>query len=217
MICGDVRMIYRTAILDPRLTVTQPAAITAAAGFDAIAHSIETLLSTRRNAVSECFSREAWRLLDLNFERVLKEPEDLTARGGMLIAAHFAGLAVENAMAGAAHACAEPLTAHYGLAHGAALALVLPPVIEWTLGEESPVAKWSGDGLPRDLVALELPARLRHLARRAQVPASLRDTPVPESALPRLAEEAAVQWAGKYSPRRFDADAALEIYRAAYA
>ncbi len=217
MACGDARIVYRTAILDPRLTVTQPATVTAAAGFDAMAHAIETLLSTRRNAISECFSREAWRLLNANFERVLKEPEDLTARGAMLIAAHFAGLAVENAMAGAAHACAEPLTVGYGLSHGVALSLVLPPVIAWSLAAESPASKWSMDALPRDLASLELPARLRDLARRAELPLSLRDTTVPEAALPRLAEEAAVQWTGKFSPRRFDADAALEIYRAAFA
>ena len=216
MTCGDARMVYRTAILDPRLTLTQPAEVTAAAGFDAIAHAIETLFSTRRNAASECFSREAWRLLNLNFERVLKEPEDVSARGAMLIAAHFAGLAVENAMAGAAHACAEPLTARYGLAHGAALSLVLPPVIEWSLNTESPAAKWANDVLPRDLADAQFPARLRDLARRAELPLSLRDTPVPESALPRLAEEAAVQWTGKFSPRRFDAQAALEIYRTTY-
>lgn len=217
MLLGDARIIYRAAILDPRLTLTQSLEVTAAGGFDAMAHAIETLLSTKRNAISECFSREAWRLLNANFERVLKEPEDLTARGAMLMAAHFAGLAVENAMTGAAHACAEPLTARYGLGHGAALSLVLGPVIAWSLAAESPVAKWSADVLPRDLATYEFPARLRNLARRADLPASLRDTVVPESALPRLAEEAAVQWTGKFSPRRFDAGAALEIYRAAYA
>lgn len=214
--CGDARIVYRTAILDPRLTVTQPPEVTAAAGFDAIAHAIETLISTRRNAISECFSREAWRLLSANFERVLKEPEDLTARGAMLIAAHFAGLAVDNAMVGAAHACAEPLTARYGLAHGTALSLVLAPVIAWSLAAEPPAAKWTSEVLPRDLASLDLPAVLRQYSRRAELPLSLRDTAVPESALPRLAEEAAVQWTGKFSPRRFDADAALEIYRAAY-
>jgi alcohol dehydrogenase len=208
---GDARIVYRTAILDPRLSVSQPAAVTAAAGFDAIAHAIETLISTRRNAASECFSREAWRLLNINFERVLKEPEDENARGAMLIGAHFAGLAAENAMLGAAHACAEPLTAHYGLAHGVAVSLVLPHVIDW-----------SEDALPHDFVwpsgaDIGLPERLRELARRAQLPLSLRDANVPEGALPRLAEEAAVQWTGKFSPRKFDAEAALEIYRAAYA
>jgi alcohol dehydrogenase len=202
---GDARMIYRTAILDPRLTLTQPAAVTAASGFDAIAHAIETLVSTRRNAASECFSREAWRLLDANFERVLKEPEDETSRGNMLIAAHFAGLAAENAMLGAAHACAEPLTVHYGLAHGAALSLVLPRVIEWC-----------AEALPRDIADAGIPQRLRDLARRAQLPLSLRDAHVPEGSLPRLADEAAAQWTGKFSPRKFDAEAALEIYRAAY-
>jgi alcohol dehydrogenase len=206
MSCGDARIVYRAAILDPRLTLTQPAAVTAASGFDAIAHSIETLISTRRNAASECFSREAWRLLNANFERVLKEPEDENARGAMLVGAHFAGLAAENAMLGAAHACAEPLTIHYGLAHGAAVSLVLPHVIEW-----------SEDALPRDVADFGLPERLKALARRAQLPLSLRDAKVPEGALPRLAEEAAVQWTGKFSPRKFDVDAALEIYRAAYA
>jgi alcohol dehydrogenase len=133
-----------------------------------------------------------------------------------LIAAHFAGVAVENAMAGAAHACAEPLTARYGVAHGAALSLVLPPVIEWSLNAESPAAKWANDVLPRDLVDVQFPKRLRHLAQRAELPTSLSDTPVPESALPRLAEEAAVQWTAKFSPRPFDAEAALEIYRTAW-
>lgn len=202
---GDSRMIYRTAILDPKLTLTQPAAVTAAAGFDAIAHAIETLISTRRNPVSECFSREAWRLLDANFERVLKEPEDENARGNMLIGAHLAGLAAENAMLGAAHACAEPLTVNYGIPHGAALSLVLARVIEW-----------SEEFLPQDVADAKIPSRLRDLARRSGLPLSLKDAKVPEGALPRLADEAATQWTGKFSPRKFDAEAAHEIYRAAY-
>jgi alcohol dehydrogenase len=210
MTCGDARIVYRTAILDPRLTLTQPASVAAASSFDAIAHSLETLISTRRNAVSECFSREAWRLLGANFERVLKEPEDVNARGAMLVGAHFAGLAAENAMLGAAHACAEPLTARYGLAHGAALALVLPDVLEWSV-------EGSDDSRLREVVAdLDLPALLRKLAQRAELPASLRDAGIPEGALPRLSEEAAAQWTGKFSPRKLDAEAALEIYRATY-
>jgi alcohol dehydrogenase len=209
--CGDARMVYRTAILDPDLTLTQPAQITASSGFDAIAHAIETLISTRRNAASECFSREAWRLLGANFERVLKNPEDINARGAMLVGSHFAGLAAENAMLGAAHACAEPLRANYGLAHGAALALVLPTVIEWTAMDEDVM-------LPPDIFALpdfDLPGHLRKLAQRAGLPTSMNEANIPEGALPRLADAAVVQWTGKFSPRKFDTEAALEIYRAA--
>src|SRR5262249_12036269 len=64
MACGDNKAAFRAAILDPKLTVSQPAQLTAATGYDAISHAIETLVSTRRTALSECFSRSAWRLLN---------------------------------------------------------------------------------------------------------------------------------------------------------
>src|SRR6185295_7081783 len=98
--CGDPKIYYRAAILDASLTLSQPPAFTAASGYDAISQAVETLVSTKRTPISECFSREAWRLLDANFERVLRVPEDLDARAAMLLAAHFAGVAVEYAALG---------------------------------------------------------------------------------------------------------------------
>jgi alcohol dehydrogenase len=126
----------------------------------------------------------------------------------MLLGAHFAGLAIENSNLGAAHACAYPLTDHFGLAHGAAVALVLAQVVDWN----SDVA----GGRYRELYPGDLPARLRDLAEMAGLAANLRDAGIPEKALPRLAEEAAKQWNGKFNPRPFSAAAALEIYQAAY-
>lgn len=208
MVCGDTKAAFRVAILDPKLTVSQPRALTGATGYDAVSHAVETLVSTRRNAISECFSRSAWRLLNAGFERVLKEPEDLTARGEMLLGAHFGGMAIENSNLGAAHACATPLTTHYGVRHGNAIATVLAQVVEWN----GAVAGRQYD----ELNTGDLAARLRDLAEFAELPMSLRDAGIPEQALPRLAEEAATQWAGKFNPRHFDAAAALEIYQSAY-
>ena len=208
MVCGDSKATFRAAILDPKLTVTQPHALTAATGYDAISHSVETLVSTRRTALSECFSRSAWRLLNGNFERVLKNPDDLDARGAMLIGAHFGGLAIENSMLGATHACAGPLTEHYAIPHGQAIALLLSHVVAWNSGVVGRQYDELGSG---DLVK-----RLRELAEIADLPVFLQDTSVREEALPRLAEEAASQWTGKFNPRPFDAEAALEIYRNAY-
>ena len=131
MACGDPQAAFRVAILDPLLTVSQPRNVTAAAGFDAIAHAVETYVTTRRNPLSELFSREAWRLLEGNYERVLTEPDDVAARGAMQLGAYYAGVAIENSMLGATHACANPLTAHYNMAHGVALALLLPTVVRW--------------------------------------------------------------------------------------
>jgi alcohol dehydrogenase len=203
--CGDPRLAFRMAILDPKLTLSQPPDVTAASGFDAISHSIETLTSTRRSAISECFSREAWRLLNENYERVLSVPEDINARGAMLLGAHYAGMAVESSTLGPAHACAVPLSSHYKLLHGAAVGLTLPDILDW-----------SETSVPYDLSIPRLSGRLRDLRSIANLPASLRDAAVPEEALPRLAEEAAAQWTAKFSPKPFDVNTALEIYRAAF-
>jgi alcohol dehydrogenase len=198
VICGDPKIFFRTALLDPKLTLGQPAAFTAANAYDAIGRAVETLYSTRRTPISECFSREAWRLLEPGLGRALRASEDLEARSAMLLGAHFAGLAVEYAALGPAHACAQPLVKNYKMPEGAAVALVLAPTLEWM--EEG-----------ADLVP-----RLRHLAAAVELPTSLRDASVPEQVLPRLAEEAAAQWTGRFSSRPFDARAALEIYRAAF-
>src|SRR4030095_3553755 len=107
--CGDPTAAFRVAVLDPALTVSQPRSITATSGFDAIAHAVETYVTTKRNPLSELFSREAWRLLEPNYERVLNLPDNLEARGAMQLGAFYSGLAIENSMLGATHACAHQL------------------------------------------------------------------------------------------------------------
>ena len=102
---------------------SQPRPVTATAGIDAIAHAVEIVRHhARRPRCRDMFSREAWRLLDANFERVLQHPADLEARGAMQLGAHLAGVAIEQSMLGAAHACANPLTARFGITHGVAAA-----------------------------------------------------------------------------------------------
>jgi len=199
--CGDAKIAFRAVLLDGELTLGQSAETTAVSGYDAIAHAIETLASPRRTPLAECYAREAWRLLDENYARVIRNPEDVTARGAMLLAAHFAGIAAENATHGPAHACAAPITANFGLPHGAAVALVLPAVIEWGAAEDDSGAQAH---------------RLRELREVAALTGSLKDAGIPEQALPRLAEEAAAQWSGRFGSRSFDAGAALAIYQAAY-
>src|SRR3954453_2630356 len=134
MACGDPSAAMRVAILDPELTFTSPHHVTAMAGFDAIAHAVETAVTMRRTPMSDTFSHRAWRLLSDGFERVLLHPADAEARAAMQLGAHYAGLAVEHSMLGAAHACAAPLTAHYAVQHGLALAILLPHVVRWNGG-----------------------------------------------------------------------------------
>lgn len=206
MACGDPKAAFRVALLDPVLTLSQPRSITATSGYDAIAHSVETYVTLRRNPISELFSREAWRLLEPNYERVLSEPNDLAARGAMQLGAFYAGLAIENSMLGATHACANPLTARYGTAHGAAIAMLLPTVVRWN--EKTGTKYWSrGEELAR---------RLEELAEAGGLRTNLRSVGVSEKELPELAADAAQQWTGTFNPRPLDQQGAIEIYQCVY-
>jgi alcohol dehydrogenase len=219
MACGDPSAALRLAILDPELTLTSPRHVTAMSGFDAIAHAVETAVTVRRTPMSDTFSHRAWRLLSDAFERVLLHPSDPHARAAMQLGSHFAGIAIEQSMLGAAHACANPLTARYNLPHGLALAMLLPHVVRWNAGvAQNGYAALIGSPRrrARDEDAGEsLAARLEDLALAAGLAMHLSDSGVEESALAELASEAAAQWTGTFNPRPFDADGALEIYRAA--
>ena len=222
MACGDPKAAFRIALLDPALTVSQPRTITATSGFDAIAHAVETYVTTRRNPLSELFSREAWRLLEPNYERVLSQPHNLEARGAMQLGAYYAGVAIENSMLGATHACANPLTARYGTAHGEAIAMLLPTVVRWNEtiagGEYAKLLSWSSvAGRNNHLTPTEeLARRLEELAEIGGLRSNLRAAGVKETELPELAADAAGQWTGTFNPRPFDKQGAIEVYQCVY-
>jgi alcohol dehydrogenase len=219
MACGDPKAAFRAVILDPLLTVSQPPSVTAAAGLDAIAHAVETFVTTARNPLSEAFSREAWRLLEPNYQRVLEQPEDIEARGAMQLGAYWAGLAIEHSMLGATHASANPLTARYGTLHGVAIAVLLPHVVRWNgavVGDRYAALLRISGSASSDDPSRRLAARLEELAAAGGLATSLRAAGVPRSDLGALAAEAAEQWTGRYNPRPFDAAGALEVYEWAY-
>ncbi len=216
MACGDPQAAFKVAILDPRLTVTMPASLTAVTGYDAISHAVESYATKARTPVSQMFAREAWRLLEANYERALDEPLNLEARGAMLLGSYFAGMAIENSMLGATHACANPLTQRYGTAHGVAIAVMLPQVVRWNnaavadlYGHLNQAANQSSNGADPGVV---LAKRLEGLRSAGDLPKSLSHLGIPNSDLPTLAEEAAKQWTGSFNPRDWSAEGAMEVY-----
>jgi alcohol dehydrogenase len=111
-------------------------------------------------------------------------------------------------MLGAAHACANPLTAHYGITHGAAVALMLPHVIQFN-------TEVVGD-LYRDLLDSPLHERIVALKTTAGLPHRLRDFQINRRELPQLAQEAANQWTAAFNPRPVGEMELLGLYEAAY-
>jgi alcohol dehydrogenase len=220
MACGDRKAAFRVAILDPEVTVSQPAKVTAITGIDALSHAAESYVCTRHNLLSQMFARDAWRLLEPNLEVVLRDPGNLEARGAMQLGAHLAGLAIENSMLGACHACANPLTAHYGLTHGVAIGVLLPHVIRFNAPAVGPLyadlAHAGGNNGDFAAAAEALARRVSELMRLADLPTTLAGCGVSRSILPVLAEEAAQQWTGRFNPRSVGEVELLQLYEAAF-
>ena len=218
MACGDKKAACRVAILDPTVTVTQPPAGTAITGLDALAHSLETYVCSRRSPVSQLFSLEAWKLLEPSLEKVLENPHDLEARGRMLLGANFAGSAIEYSMLGAAHACANPLTAHIDITHGIAGSMMLPHVIRFNSEEVSDLygglaqlAQLNGADPIEALIQ-----RILQLIDKCGLPLKLADAGAQHDLIPQLAEEAAKQWTGTFNPRKLTTDDFADLYGQAF-
>ncbi|MBA3311776.1 MAG: iron-containing alcohol dehydrogenase [Planctomycetota bacterium] len=220
MACGDRKAAFKIAILDPELTVSMPRAVTAATGIDALSHAAETYVTRPRNDVAQLFGRRAWSLLAENLPTVIDEPNNVEARGAMLLGAHFAGAAIENSMLGATHALANPLTARYDTTHGLAVGIMLPHVIRFNASTVGELYADLADDLDLcDRGDPEAPFKLADfvsgLVRKAGGPTTLTECGVDPATLSDLAELAAKQWTGNFNPRPVDEASLEELYRCA--
>jgi alcohol dehydrogenase len=209
MACGDTKALPRLAILDPELTATTPPKVAAATGIDAIAHAVETAGCNKRNDTSRKLSKNAWSLLEPAYERVMRDPNDDGPRQDMLMGAHVAGAAIENSMLGAAHSCANALTALCDAVHGVAVGLMLPHVIRFNAA--------AGANPYSDLVKDpgELGRRVERLLSAGHLPRRLPEVGGSEAMIPRLAEFAAKQWTATFNPRPIGIEEFRQIFQAA--
>ena len=219
MACGDPRAAFRVAILDVDLTLTQPGRVAALTGIDALSHAVESHVSRAATPASRLFSREAWRLLAEHLPRVFADGGDLESRSAVQRAAAWAGMAIENAMLGAAHALANPLTARHHVVHGQAVGLMLPHVVRFNgpacgghyaallrdIGITAE-ANRAGDRLADWLVGLLAAAGLGTTLEAVGIATPDQDG---------LAESAAAQWTAGFNPRRVTAADLAGLYEAA--
>ena len=219
MACGDPAAAFRVAILDVNLTLTQPPRVAAMTGVDAVAHAVESFVSTAATPASRMLAREAWRLLAMNLPRVLAGDGSLQDREAVQLGAAWAGLAIENSMLGAAHALANPLTAAHGTVHGQAVGLALPHVVRFNApAAERAYAELlhAGDiDAPAGEAAATLAAWLEDLLAAAGLGRSLREIGIAAPDIPALAAAASTQWTGGFNPRPVTAANLAAIYEAA--
>ena len=215
MACGDIKARFQLVILDPELVLSVPRQTAITTGIDSISHAIESYVSTAANPVSKMFAREAWNLLEDNFERVLDGSADLNVWENMLLGAHFAGHAIENSMLGAAHAMANPITARKNIDHGIAVGLVLPYIIEYNSVNNVDIydgffTKNKMNGHP---VGDVLISQLDKYFKLANMSSKLRDYGIDESEIESLAIEATKNWTAQFNPRKVEKNDFLKLYK----
>ena len=219
MACGDPRAAFSIAILDVHLTLTQPVRVAALTGIDAVSHAVESHVSRAATPASRIFSREAWRLLANNLPRVFADGTDVAAREAVQLGAAWAGLAIENAMLGAAHALANPLTAAHRVVHGQAVGLMLPHVVRFNAAScGTPYAELLHDiGIDAapEAAGDELATWLSRLLAASGLHTTLSALGIPTPDGPALAAAAATQWTGGFNPRQASIDDFARLYEAA--
>ena len=120
------------AVLDPKLTIGLPPHITAATGMDAFTHCMEAYLVDNFHPMADAIAVEGMKLILENLPKVIKEPENIDARGKMLLAASMGAIAFQKGL-GMIHSMAHPLSAEHNLHHGLANAMLIPASLEFSI------------------------------------------------------------------------------------
>jgi alcohol dehydrogenase len=125
------------AILDERMTLTLPPAITASTGMDALSHGIEAYTCLAKNPLSDTSATSAVRMISENLLRVVKNPEDSQGRMALATAATLAGIAFSNSTPGLVHTMGHSVGSVCGVPHGTCMAIGLPYGLEYNLHKNS--------------------------------------------------------------------------------
>ncbi len=126
-------------VLDPSLTLSLPAAVTAASGLDAMVHAIEACTCQNRNPMADALGLHAIRLAGKHLMTAIEKPGDIEARSNMLIASTLAGFAFAQTGTGGAHAIGHALATVAGIPHGRAVTIGMEVLLPWN-AEASPEA-----------------------------------------------------------------------------
>jgi alcohol dehydrogenase class IV len=206
------------AILDPELTVSLPAKITAATGFDALTHCIEAYCAKGDHPMCDAIALEGVRLVARHLEKAVKDGADLRARGAMMQAAMMGAVAFQKGL-GACHSLAHPLSAEHDLHHGLANAVCLPAVLDFNRAAIQPriaeIARMLGvRGDAEETLAFECAGAVRALRRKVGLPEGLAACGVPEDGLPGLARLAIEDACHQLNARTCTEEDMLTLYRA---
>ncbi|MFQ5834848.1 MAG: iron-containing alcohol dehydrogenase family protein [bacterium] len=222
-IMADPSIFPKVALVDPELTLSLPASVTADTGIDALSHAIEGLISNNSQPLSDCLALEAIKLLSTSLPEVVRNPQDIEIRGRVLYASLLAGMVIAQTGAILVHGMSYRLTSDLNLPHGRACAILLPWVCEFNLKGNSTkltsLAKSLGEdieNLSQEEAVESVVNRIRDLVLQLGLPQDLKSGKIEESLIKDFANEM-MQDKRKLAnnPREVTLEDVIEIYRKA--
>lgn len=211
------------AYVDPLLTLTVPAAVTAATGLDALTHCIEAYANKFAHPITDQYALQGIRLISANLLRAVRNGADAEARAALALGSLYGGLCLGPVNTAAVHALAYPLGSRFKIAHGVSNAVLLPNVLRFNFSAapERYAEVAAALGVARNGSALGMAGhgveRLAELSRACGVPQRLSDFGIPHDAIPGLARAAMqVTRLLKNNLRPVTEPDAVDIYEATY-
>ncbi|HRN57571.1 MAG TPA: iron-containing alcohol dehydrogenase [Agriterribacter sp.] len=208
---------------DPLLTVSLPAAMTAATGVDALTHCIEAYANRFAHPMIDVYALEGIRLISANLVKCCRNGEDTEARAALSLGSLFGGICLGPVNTAAVHALAYPLGSRFHIAHGLSNALLLPHVLEFNVPAAperyaaiATAMGCSSDGSP-ELLAREGIRQIIEMMKDCNMPLKLSELNIPVNSIAGMAEDAMkVTRLLKNNLREMQYADAVKIYQSAY-
>jgi alcohol dehydrogenase len=211
------------AFIDPLLTLSVPAWVTAATGLDALTHCIEAFANKFSHPAVDVYALEGVRLISTSLLRAVENGADVEARANLSLGSLYGGLCLGPVNTAAVHALAYPLGGRFHVAHGVSNAVLLPAVLNFNLPQaadryaEVAVALGSKRNGSAHHTAEQGIGKLADLSRACRVPQRLSELGIPRNAIPEMAKSAMkVTRLLKNNLRPVTEEDAIQIYEAVY-
>ena len=216
-------LIADAAYVDPKLTWTVPAKVTADTGMDALTHCIEAYTNKFAHPSVDIYALQGIRLIAANLERAVKDGKDVEAREALAFGSLYGGLCLGPVNTAAVHALSYPLGGEFHIPHGLSNAILLPSVMKFNMPAcperyaEVAIACGITAGRTTEETAQRGVDLIYRLAAAVGIPDKLTALGIPQAAVDGMAKAAMqVQRLLKNNPREVTEQDAKDIYNSLY-